>query len=143
MERRPAQESPRQTGSLRVVAPHSSPQPFLPCVVVRRILFLVGDALSPLCEGVGNLAEEKSWREALPGQLLFALLGFLLWWLQDVSRGNRDHIVTLMGEQRQYRREIDNLEYRLKTLEAQLGALRVRLRPAPPPLPSPYGDPLE
>lgn len=89
------------------------------------------------------MAEEKSWREALPGQLLFALLGFLLWWLQDVSRGNRDHIVTLMGEQRQYRREIDGLEYRIKTLEAQLGALRLRLRPPPPRLPSPYGDPLE
>ncbi len=75
----------------------------------------------------------------MSNHLLVALLGCLLWWAQDVLQTFRAQTETLEQKQHQYRRDIDDLLYRVKALEMRVEALRTR-RWVPTPK---YEDPVD
>lgn len=75
----------------------------------------------------------RQWWRAISNQVIIALLGFLLWWAQDVLQTFRAQTEALQQEQRQYRRDIDDLLYRVRALEMRVETLRARRwMPTPP-----------
>ncbi len=81
----------------------------------------------------------RQWWQVILNHLLVALLGFLLWWVQDVLQTYRAQMAAVQQGHHQSRRELDDLFFRVKSLEMRVETLRTR-RWVPAPK---YEDPVD